>query len=252
MSFFYAKNASFDVEKYLVELAAADYQIDDATNERVEGYDPKSQTISQELLADIASIEGLEASGRLYSREISQVLSTQAEENLESFYDEETLENFEADYPAFPYWKQGFDSAVQGEETIHTIYGADGIILDAAAGDAYILSGTYDAEKFATGEYVLAIGPAVDPKELLPTYSVGEKVMLENREFTVMAVLSPLQPMIEGMGPAFDIPLIIPADVYTELWPDSNLRKYYFNVGMKVWRKPGSCSVIISRQRRPA
>lgn len=239
MSFFYAKNASFDVEKYLVELAAADYQIDDATNERIEGYDPKSQTIGQELLADIASIEGLEADGRLYSREISQVLSAQAEENLESFYDEETLENFEADYPDFPYWKQGFDGAVQGEETIHTIYGADGIILDAAAGDAYILSGTYDAEKFATGEYVLAIGPAVDPQELLPTYSVGERVVIENREFRVMAVLSPLQPMIEGMGPAFDIPLIIPADVYTELWPDSNLRKYYFNVADESMEEAG-------------
>ena len=45
-----------------------------------------------------------------------------------------------------------------------------------------------------------------------------------------MAVLSPLYPMTNGMSPAFDIPLIIPADVYTELWPDSNLRKYYFNV----------------------
>ncbi len=230
MSFFYAKNASFDVEKYLVELAVADYQIDDATNSRVSGYDSQSQTISSELTADIASLEGLEGTGRLYSSETSQVLSVQARENLESFYDREVLENFESDYPDFPSWKQGFDAAVRGEETIHTIYGADGIILDAAAGDAYVLTGTYDADKFATGEYALAIGPSVNPQELLPTYSVGEKVAIENREFTIMAVLSPLYPMTNGMSPAFDMPLIIPADVYTQLWPDSNLRKYYFNV----------------------
>lgn len=230
MSFFYAKNASFDVEKYLVELAAADYQIDDATNDRVGGYDPGSQTISQELIADIAGLEGLEATGRLYSREISQVLSAGARENFETFYDKETLEDFESDYPDFPNWKQGFDNAVQGEETIHTIYGADGVILDAAVGDAYVLSGTYDAEKFATGEYALAIGPSVEPQEQLPTYSVGEMVAIEDREFTIMAVLSPLQPMVKGMGPSFDVPLIIPADIYTELWPGSNLRKYYFNV----------------------
>ncbi|MCI9270230.1 MAG: ABC transporter permease [Dorea sp.] len=230
MSFFYAKNASFDVEKYLVELAAADFQIDDATNEKVGGYDPQSQTIRPELIDEIDSLEGLEATGRLYSRETSQSLSGRARENLESFYDGERLEEFEADYPDFPNWKRGFDEALGGKETIHTIYGADGIILDAAVGDGYVLSGTYDPEQFATGEYALAIGPSVEPQELLPTYSVGETVMIEGREFTIMAVLSPLRPMTAGMTPSFDIPLVIPADVYTELWPDSHLRKYYFNV----------------------
>lgn len=133
-------------------------------------------------------------------------------------------------FPSFSEWKEVFDSAVQGGEVPHTIYGADGVILEAAVGNDYILNGSYDAEKFASGNYALVIGPATDPDELLPAYSVGEKVRIKNREFEIMAVLSPLQPMREGTTPVFDLPLIIPADVFTKLWPDSNLRKYYFNV----------------------
>ena len=69
-----------------------------------------------------------------------------------------------------------------------------------------------------------------EAEEILPTYSVGEKVQIGNRQFTVMAVLNPLSPMVEGSRPVFDIPLILHAEAFTELWPGSNLRKYYFNV----------------------
>ena len=56
MSFFYAKNASFDVEKYLMDLTVADYEIDDATNNISSGYDPASQTINDELLSAVGKL----------------------------------------------------------------------------------------------------------------------------------------------------------------------------------------------------
>ncbi len=234
-SFFYAKNASYDVEKYLLELAAADFQIDDATNERISGYDPGSQTISKELVADIQDLPGIEESGSLYSREVSMPLSLHACDNLRAFYTEEALEEFESYDPTFPQWKERFDEALEGKAAVHTVYGADGVILEAAASKNYILSGEYDAEEFATGKYILAISTgamadAGDSEEELPTYSAGEKIQIENQEFTVMAVLNPLQSMVKGQRAAFDIPLIIPAEAYTRLWPESNLRKFYFNV----------------------
>lgn len=231
MSFFYAKNVSFDMEKYLLELAAANYQIDDATNERVGGYDPNSRTISDGLIRDISALEGLKGTGRLYSREVSMPLSVQACENYQVFYTEEELENYASFDPTFPKWKENFDHVMNGGEAIHTVYGADGMILEAAAGKDYILAGEYDAERFAGGDYVLAIGPSLEAsEEVLPTYSVGEKIQIENREFTVMAVLNPLQPMVEGSHPIFEVPLVMPAKVFTELWPGSNLRKFYFDV----------------------
>ena len=230
MSYFYASNASFDMDKYLMDLTVADFQIDDATNSAVDGYDPASQTISKDLLSDIRNLDTLEAEGRLYSQEISMPLSEEARNNFSGYYTKEILDDYASFDPSFPMWKEVFDSALQGNAVPHTIYGADGLILDAAASENYILDGSFDAEKFATGDYVLAIGPSTEPQTGLPTYSVGEEVNINGRTFTVMAVLSPLQPMVSGTTPVFDVQLVIPADVFTQMWPDNNLRKYYFNV----------------------
>ena len=230
MSYFYASNASFDMDKYLMDLTVADFQIDDATNSAVSGYDPASQTIGDDLLSEIRNLDTLEAEGRLYSKGTSMPLSKEAQDNFTSYYTQDILDDYASFDPSFPMWKEVYDSALQGNAVPHTIYGADGLILTAAASENYILDGSFDAEQFATGDYALAIGPATEAGTGLPTYSVGEKVNVNGRTFTIMAVLSPLQPMVAGSTPVFDVPLVIPADVFTQMWPDSHLRKYYFNV----------------------
>lgn len=78
MSYFYAKNVSFDVEKYLMDLTVADYEIDDATNNVSSFYDPASKTISDTMLAEIMGLgesSAVEATGRLYSRQEPLLLS---------------------------------------------------------------------------------------------------------------------------------------------------------------------------------
>ena len=230
MSYFYASNASFDMDKYLMDLTVADFQIDDATNSAVSGYDPASQTIGEDLLSKIRSLDTLEAEGRLYSKGTSMPLSKEAQDNFTSYYTQDILDDYASFDPSFPMWKEVYDSALSGNAVPHTIYGADGLILTAAASDNYILDGSFDAEQFATGNYALAIGPATEARTGLPTYSVGEKVTVNGHTFTIMAVLSPLQPMVSGSTPVFDVPLVIPADVFTQMWPDSHLRKYYFNM----------------------
>ena len=58
----------------------------------------------------------------------------------------------------------------------------DGIPLDTITADRYIQAGAWDPQAFATGDYVLAIGPAVEPEEtadtVLPGPSVGSTVSL--------------------------------------------------------------------------
>lgn len=235
MSFFYAKNASFDLEKYLMDLTVADYEIDDAANNLSGGYDPESHTISDALLADIAALGAVEAEGRLYSGQAQLCLSEQTKHNLCEYYTAERLEDYASYDPGFPAWKEGFDAAVDGQESPYTIYGADGLILEAAASQNYILDGVFDAERFAAGDYCLAIGPSISPGTGVPTYAVGEKIRLAGREFEVMAVVSPLQPMVAGSSAiVFDLPLVISADAFCELWPEGHLRKYYFDVADEV------------------
>lgn len=56
----------------------------------------------------------------------------------------------------------------------------------------HIMQGSFDPDAFATGEYVLAIGPAIGADEeypVLPVPSVGSKITLEGKDYTVMAVV---------------------------------------------------------------
>ncbi|MBD5452618.1 MAG: ABC transporter permease [Lachnospiraceae bacterium] len=223
MSYFYAKNASFDVEKYLMDLTVADYEIHDTTG--------NGQAISDSLLSDIAALGTVEATGQLYSAEVELTLSEQAKNNLRAFYTDERLKDYASYSPSFPSWKEQFDYVLDGGENTYTIYGADGLILEAAASENYILNGFFDAEKFAQGTYCLAIGPSTSPSDTLPTYSVGENVQIVDREFEVMAIVRPLQPMVSGVSQqVFDLPLVIPADIFQEFWTDYNPRKFYFDV----------------------
>lgn len=251
-SYFYAKNVSFDVEKYLMDLTVADYEIDEAASDPSAGYHPSSHYITDELLADIEGLGAVEATGRLYFEKTELALSQSAISNLISFYNEERLEDFASYDPSFPVWKEGFDKAVKGDKSLYAVYGADGLILEAAASGNYILDGEFDREKFATGNYCIAIGPAIQPGSGAPTYSVGESLEISGRSFEVMAVVSPLQPLAEGMAEsAFDLPLILDADVFKELWPDCGLSKFYFNVADEKMEEAGSLLTEYQKNSAP-
>lgn len=188
-----------------------------------------------------------EDTGRLYFEKAELTLSQSAISNLVSFYNEERLEEFASYDLSFPAWKEGFDGAVKGNKGL---YGADGLILEAAASENYILDGEFDREKFAAGNYCIAIGPAIQPGSGAPTYSVGEKLTIAGRSFEVMVVVSPLQPMVAGMAEsAFDLPL--EADAFKELWPDCNLSKFYFNVGDEKMEEAGSLLTEYQKDRAP-
>lgn len=236
MSCFYAKNAAFDMEKYLEGLTIADYQIDEASSEDyVRGYDPQGGTLEEELVRLIESIDGLEALGHLYSHETQVQLEEQTIANIEGFYTEDVCDSW-ASYDAAGV--EAMRHALEQRQAGAVIYGIDGIPLEVYSGEIYWENGSFDEELFATGEYVLAIGPGMEPglqEQAMPTVSVGDSVNLEGREYTVMAVLNNLPPVTEGACESveegrFDLKFIMPAGVFRERWPENTIRKLYCNV----------------------
>lgn len=231
MTCFYANNKSFDVEKYLMDLCIADFQIDDASNSAPTGYTSDSHTISEGLIEAIENLDGLETTGLLYSDTASLMYSKESCDNMQSFYTPERMVEFSNMDPTFPQWKEIYDRVLQGNAVATTCYGAEGLILDAATSDNYIMAGEYDAEKFASGDYILAISPEVGDEVIPPTFLVGEKVQIAGREFTVMAILHSLFPMTQGSSTnAFDQEIIMPTAAFSDIWPGNSPRKFYFNV----------------------
>ena len=193
LSCFYAKNAAFDMEKYLSELTISDFKLDDSSSaNQIGGYDPHGSTLNAELVESVEGLAGL-----------AQI-----------------------------------ENAKETHKAIGVLYGMDGIPLDAITQERYLLSGSYDAEKFASGDYVLVIGPAIDSIEknaVLPVPTVGSSIELENRTYTVMAVVYPLQSVDEGAyeGGVQDqlcMSFIIPTVTFQQQWPENTLRRLFFNV----------------------
>lgn len=236
LSCFYAKNAAFDMEKYLADMTISDFALTDATSENyIDGYDPQGATLGKDLVRELESMDGVEAVGHQYSHQFVWQFDDQTAENLKGFYTEEML----ADWASYdPAGADAFRRAVDTREMNAVVFGMDGIPLDTITRPKYIMEGSFDQNAFAGGEYILAIGPAISQGEeypVLPAPSVGSTVTLEGRNYTVMAIVYPLMPIDEGASEsgaqaAMEQHFILPADAFQQNWPDNTMRKLFLNV----------------------
>ena len=236
LSSFYAKNATFDMDKYLADLILADFELSDATSEDYMNlYDPHGTTLTDSLVSQVEGQEGVEASGRLYSAQIDWQMDEGTLQNVAAFYTEDKLADWET-YDAAG--AQQLRDVLETGDGSAILYGLDGIPLEAITQEQYVLEGSFDAAAFASGNYVLAVGPSLElgtEYPVLPTPSAGSTVELNGRTYTVMAVVYPLNPVTQltvqqGAGDKFNLSFIIPSEVFREQWPDHTLRKLFLNV----------------------
>ncbi len=232
---FYAKNAAFDMEKYLSELTIADFELSDISSEDYGGgYDPQGTTLTASLVKELESAKGIEGSGHLYSHQLSWQMDDKTAGNLAAFYDADRLKDWET------YDPQGADGArisIQEKKATAVLFGADGIPLDAITQDHSILAGAFDAKAFASGEYCLAISPDVSAGKgtVLPVPSVGTTVEMDGRRYEVMAVARSSGSvtggaMEGGRSEGITIEFVIPSDTFKEQYPENTLRKLFLNV----------------------
>ncbi len=236
LSCFYAKNAAFDMEKYLADLTIADFELSDATSEDyIGGYDPKGTTLNKELVTELENFKGTEEIGHQYSAQFTWKMDEQTLNNLKGYYTEEMLADWSAYDPSGP---EEYRKAVETGETSAVTFGMDGIPLQAITQEKYIMDGVFDAKAFVTGKYVLAVGPAISQDEVypqLPVPSVGSAIELDGKSYEVMAVVYPLMPVDDGaseMGaPAsMEMHFILPSETFQAQWPENTLRRLFVNV----------------------
>ena len=235
LSGFYAKNAAFDMEKYLADLTIADFTLSDSSSEDyLNGYDPHGTTLTGELVSAAESQQGLEAVGHQYSAQIDWQMDEATLQNVAAFYTEERLADWESYDPA---GAQALRDALSSGTASATLYGLDGIPLDTITQQQYLLEGSFDADAFASGDYILAVGPSIEPGEsypVLPTSPVGSTVELNGRSYTVMAIVYPLNPVTQlapqqGENGKFELRFILPTAAFREQWPDHTLRQLFLN-----------------------
>ena len=199
-----SKENVFDMEKYLSGLTIADFELSDASSEDYTGnYDPQGTTLGQDLVRQVENADGVEDTGHAYSHQFVWQMDDLTAAGLASYYNEEVLADWES------YDGQGAEDArnsMAEKKATVSLFGLDGIPLDAMTEEDNVLAGTFDPEAFASGDYVLAVTSAAISREeaegldVLPASPVGDTVELDGKSYQVMAVVLPGTSIVDGAG----------------------------------------------------
>ena len=136
LSCFYVKNTSFDMEKYLSELPISDFELSDASDEDyIRGYNPKGDTLSEDFVSKMESLEGIEKTGRLYTHQLTWKMDEGTAENLRRFTQSDVFQIAERYTPDVA---QAMKEAVKSRKTDVVMYGISGIPLETIVQDGFI------------------------------------------------------------------------------------------------------------------
>ena len=234
LSCIYAKNASFDIDKYMSQTVISDFEVEDSSISSTFGtYNPYGTTISPELVQKIDGLSGLEATGRLYSQVFIHKIGASALSNIQTYYNaDDRLAYIEATDTGLA---EAYRNMINSGECTSILYGVDGLVLDTFAQDGRILDGSFDKEKFLSGGYVVmeaATGAEDAEKETQPTYSVGDMVELSGQRYEVMAIVADIPTITEGVNSSIQdfLSFYLPVDIFQTMYPDNTLRKLFFDV----------------------
>lgn len=232
LSGIYAKNASFDIDKYMSGTVISDFEVEDASiASNFNTYDPQGTTINSALVEKIGDLDGLERTGALYAQVINHEVGESALKNIEHYYNaEERLAVIKATDPGL--YDAYSDMLASGSCTA-ILYGVDGLVVDTLADAQNVLAGNFDKEAFASGSYVVVdAGPAENADEIAPTYNVGDSATLGDKTYEVMAIVRDITPITEGKNSdtADFLGLYIPAEDFRAMYSENTLRKYFFDV----------------------
>ena len=231
----YVINHSFDISKYMAEIALSDITITEKTLVESWGeYNPKGNTITKEFMEKLEVSGDILEQGVLYSQDISLQTSETAYNNVIQYYEQnkcERLKYMEQDVA----WTEGYQSFKQTGKCTATIFGIDGLLNDKITDKNRIIDGTIDKEKFLSGKYMIAQGYSSDSGEyeLQPTYNVGDKISLNGKEFEIMAIAEVPYPITEGKtnpGSEFNLTFYVPSSSFLEMYPENTPRKWFLNV----------------------
>lgn len=225
---------SIDEEKYLEDIIYSDYLLADASaSASLQRYNPWSRSITPQILKELEVHKAVTGLGTIRTMEVPMYADEEERAGIvESFEtrNEEGIIRKEV-MAGSPDWLDGYEKYRETGEYVGIITGLSGLALETALEKGEYVEGSYDPERFATGEYVVAAGAS--STSFVSTPPVGSRVEIGGRSFEVMAGVSYLSRMLTGSDSReaqFNVSYYIPERVYEELFPDSGIRNVMVNI----------------------
>lgn len=224
---------SYREDLYLAALSPWDYTIaDGSATMSAQRYNQNSQSIPDERVEEVRQRPEVTEVSALKTREVQLKAGSQLQKRVVDYYnqpydDTMTLKESQA---GFPDWVAGLDRLTETGEYTAIVVGAEGAYLDYILENCPVTSGSFDAEAFASGEYLLAGGAY---NEGVSTLAAGETLELEGRQFTVMASLMHDNAYLSGSNSieaSFTFYYILPMEAFDALYPGQCARQIAVNI----------------------
>lgn len=225
----YAVVRGFDMDEYLKFYLISDFTVSDRSVYSPFIIEDNFEGVDQSMLSEIMALDGLEETAGIYFYDDDfHKLSPQGYQNLNAML----LGKLKDLAKSQPYLKDTIEMATETGITPMHIYGWGRLAADAI--DA--ISGGFDFEALASGDYVVVTRFDSDDTEPIALYNVGDKVPLvneagETREFEVLAVVDQYPyPLSCGHGHITDSNIIMADSVYLDFYGQKQPMMTAFNV----------------------
>lgn len=195
-----------DMEKYVSRWANTDFVIAHADYFNYDYTGPEN-TLSDSFIQSVESQPGFEAGGRVFGGK---------------------SQNIKMDNPPGE-----TEYSKNGEQVFASVYGVDPFVLDKLT----VLEGTADAEKLASGNYIITAYECDDygnPYPYSAPFSLGQSVTLYDKNGTPhtyeVLAKSKVNLNVASDRSSWGYNFYLPSEVYSSLDPDQPLMEYTFDV----------------------
>lgn len=198
----------FDMDKYLENYAVTDFTVTDSSIASATSLEVNTKGVSKEDVAALEKTPGIEGFGKVYMDESEQKLEGKSLTNAKSIFKERS-EDFYSEEE-----KTWIKSEIFEENVLSShVYGVSEVIYDYLD----IIKGDFDAEKFASGKYVVVTG--YDDRGELLYYDIGDTISVDfadgsSKNYEVMAIGEVPYSLSVQHGHGMDIYIVLPESEY--------------------------------------
>lgn len=216
----------FDINKYLENTAITDFMVTDASILNVSSQEKVNDGVTDGVLENINDLNGLEGMGCVYMQEALHVVEEDNYQGISELVDK-YLASGDLEHPYVDSDLQRFQ---ENHQVCAHLYGIDEYLWDKLEVSD---NETFDKEKFATGDYVIA--SVFRDEQTDKFYDVGDKVTLDfgngkTKEYTVLALGTIPSAMGPRHGHYIGVDFTLPADEYLKQMGDKNPLSAGFDV----------------------
>lgn len=213
---------SFDMDKYIENRAVSDFYITDASMVNLNSPVKSYNGVSHELQQELRKLKGVTDFGSVYMKETQHKLNDVGFANAITIY--ETYK----EQLSVSHTKETVRRLTEEQKIDAHLYGVD----DFITGKLEIVDGTFDLEKFKTGNYVVASSYTDTGKGRY--YDIGDMVPIDFgngnvKEYEVMAMGDIPYALSPQHSHPLDLYLTMPADEFIAQTGETGALKTAFN-----------------------